>query len=60
MTHPGGLFGVDAPDIEGGLHELVGGDRALRGEAVGESLCRGACTVESTLAGDDDPLGHIS
>ena len=60
MTHPGGLFGVDAPDVEGGLHELVGGDGALRGKAVRLSLRCRAGTIEATLAGDDDPLGHVA
>ena len=59
VAHPGGLFGVYAPHVEGGLHELVGGDGALRRQAVALALCRRASPVEATLAGDNHPLGHV-
>ena len=60
MADPGGLLGVDAPQVEGGFHELVSSDRVLVGQALLLPAARPTGPVEPALAGHHHPFGDIA
>ena len=59
MTDTSCAFGCDLPQIRRRLQELVARDRRGGRIAEPESFFWFQCAIESALARDDDPLGHV-
>ena len=60
MPHPHRALGRDVPHVERERHEVVGRDAALVGQPVAPALLGAARPPEASLAGHDDPLGHVA